>query len=454
MVAQLATFHAPDDLVIAACVEARRHDWEWLKWLPHALHPTLVDAVGPRRLVAAGADELGDLLADLLGSRRRFSPPPSGRSSEPHPAPHVVVLVEGGLSTPTGALTDTRLGAPGGLAGVTLIEVADTEPSAPLDRSAITLTVGPDLSLTNSTVDDVAVIGRADQLGPADAEGLARRLARLRLSHGVREQPALAADRDLVDLLGIDDISTVPLAQLWAPRPGRDALRIPIGTGPDGDRVDLDIKEAAQDGMGPHGLVVGATGSGKSELLRTLVLGLAATHPSDVLNVVLVDFKGGATFASLDRLPHTSAVITNLADELPLVDRMNDALAGELTRRQELLRQAGNLASLREYERAPRARTCPRCPSCCWCATSSPSCSRPSRTSSTCSSRSAGSAVRSGCICSWPPSGLRRGGSAGSSPISPTRSPCGRSRPASPASPWASPTRRSCRRRPGTAICA
>ncbi len=108
--------------------------------------------------------------------------------------------------------------------------------------------------------------------------------------------------------------------------------------------------------MGPHGLVVGATGSGKSELLRTLVLGLAATHSSEMLNVVLVDFKGGATFASLDRLPHTSAVITNLADELPLVDRMNDALAGELTRRQELLRQAGNLASQREYERARATR--------------------------------------------------------------------------------------------------
>ena len=68
--------------------------------------------------------------------------------------------------------------------------------------------------------------------------------------------------------------------------------------------------------MGPHGLLVGATGSGKSELLRTLVLALAVTHSSEILNFVLVDFKGGATFAALDRLPHTSAVITNLADEL------------------------------------------------------------------------------------------------------------------------------------------
>ena len=63
----------------------------------------------------------------------------------------------------------------------------------------------------------------------------------------------------------------------------------------------LDIKESAQGGMGPHGLIVGATGSGKWELLRTLVLGLALTHSPEMLNFVLVDFKGGATFLGLER---------------------------------------------------------------------------------------------------------------------------------------------------------
>ena len=130
---------------------------------------------------------------------------------------------------------------------------------------------------------------------------------------------------------------------------------MPIGVGADGGAIELDLKESAQDGMGPHGLLIGATGSGKSELLRTLVLGLAATHSSEQLNFVLVDFKGGATFASLDRLPHTAAVITNLADALPLVDRMVDAINGELVRRQELLRRAGNFASVRDYERARAA---------------------------------------------------------------------------------------------------
>jgi S-DNA-T family DNA segregation ATPase FtsK/SpoIIIE len=132
---------------------------------------------------------------------------------------------------------------------------------------------------------------------------------------------------------------------------------VPLGLGPDGAPVDLDIKESAQGGMGPHGMLIGATGSGKSELLRTLVLALALTHDSEVLNFVLVDFKGGATFLGLDELPHTSAVITNLADEAALVDRMRDALQGEMVRRQELLRAAGNYSSLLEYETARAAGT-------------------------------------------------------------------------------------------------
>ena len=121
--------------------------------------------------------------------------------------------------------------------------------------------------------------------------------------------------------------------------------------------VELDLKEAAENGMGPHGLCVGATGSGKSEFLRTLTLGLIATHPPETLNLVLVDFKGGATFLGLDRARHVAAVITNLAEEAHLVARMKDALAGEMNRRQEVagggqIRQRRRLRAGRAARRA------------------------------------------------------------------------------------------------------
>ncbi|HQR27744.1 MAG TPA: type VII secretion protein EccCb, partial [Nocardioides sp.] len=131
---------------------------------------------------------------------------------------------------------------------------------------------------------------------------------------------------------------------------GPERLRVPFGTDPDGVPVRLDLKEAALGGTGPHGLVVGATGSGKSELLRTLVLELAVRHTAEELALVLVDFKGGATFAGLAGLPHVAGLITNLARDLTLVDRTREALEGELLRRQELLRTAGDLTSVHEYQ--------------------------------------------------------------------------------------------------------
>jgi S-DNA-T family DNA segregation ATPase FtsK/SpoIIIE len=150
--------------------------------------------------------------------------------------------------------------------------------------------------------------------------------------------------------MGLGDPARFDVDDVWHRRTAGDHLRVPIGFAEDGAPVWLDLKEAAHHGMGPHGLCVGATGSGKSEFLRTLTLGLIAFHPPQELNLVLVDFKGGATFLGLERAAHVSAVITNLADEAHLVARMRDALAGEVHRRQQLLREAG-VANIGDYRR-------------------------------------------------------------------------------------------------------
>ncbi|WP_422737298.1 type VII secretion protein EccCa [Micromonospora sp. WMMD729] len=345
MVIQLAVFHAPDELLIAVCAgPERRAAWEWVKWLPHAHHPARVDALGPLRLVTSSVAELERLLADVVASRSRFSP--TGPATD---GPHVVVVLDGGDLT--GA---TDLTGDGGIDAVTVLDL-DTPPPRLLDRYALLLELRG-RRLHSWSVDGHAEVGTADHLDLADAEAVARRLAPLRLAGTARGPDApLEVELGLPELLGLGDPESFTAEQGWTPRSSRDRLRVPIGVGVDGGAIELDLKESAQDGMGPHGLLIGATGSGKSELLRTLVLGLAATHSSEQLNFVLVDFKGGATFAPFDRLPHTAAVITNLADALPLVDRMVDAINGELVRRQELLRRAGNFASVRDYERARAA---------------------------------------------------------------------------------------------------
>jgi S-DNA-T family DNA segregation ATPase FtsK/SpoIIIE len=342
---QLATFHAPDDMIIAICAGSeRRPAWEWVKWLPHNLHPSRTDRLGHVRLVASTGQDLEKLLEDVIGNRPRFNP--AGSS---HTGPHVVIVLDGINLKGATQLDD-------GIDGVTVLDL-DEQPPRLLDRSLLVLEVhnaaGGRRALYTYAMDHEAEVGTPDQLTVEQAEAIARRLSPLRLAAMSKSSDTpLAAQMGLAELLGLGDPETFSVAQHWMPRPNRDKLRVPIGVGADGSSIELDLKESAQDGMGPHGLLIGATGSGKSELLRTLVMALASTHSSETLNFVLIDFKGGATFSSLDRLPHTAAVITNLADELVLVDRMVDAIEGEMTRRQETLRKAGNYASLRDYEKA------------------------------------------------------------------------------------------------------
>ncbi|MBE1495544.1 S-DNA-T family DNA segregation ATPase FtsK/SpoIIIE [Amycolatopsis lexingtonensis] len=343
MLAQLATLQSPDDLRMAVCLsDDRRGDWDWVKWLPHALHPERADALGPLRLVAPTIPALESVLEEELAKRPRFDPESDGRV----PGPHIVVVLDGGS-----VAGSDHLMTGGGVEGVTVVDLTTMPPRA-LDRTTVVLAVDDGGDLVSETIDGEAPLGRADALGPRAAEGLARQLAPLRLTVGRGGDAPMTAELGLAELLGLGDPYAFDPADTWVPRPNRDRLRVQFGIQADGTPIELDLKESAQDGMGPHGLLIGATGSGKSELLRTLVLALAVTHPPNSLNFALVDFKGGATFTRLDALPHTSAVITNLADELHLVDRMTDAINGELIRRQELLRAAGNFASLRDYEKA------------------------------------------------------------------------------------------------------
>ncbi len=345
MLCQLAAFHAPDDVMIAICTAGpEAAQWEWVKWLPHALSPETYDAVGQARLISDDLISLEAMFGDTLTARPRFS---AGATPE---GPHVVVVVDGGQVSPDAQLVDALVG------GVTVIDLFGRTGTASGSGTARLELDGSGLSLTrrgSGNRDEQMHLGTADALSIAQAESFARTMSHWRVSTASHEPTdALAMDLSLPDLLHLGDPRLVDPAVTWRARAPRDRLRVPIGLGADGQPIELDIKESAQGGMGPHGLVIGATGSGKSELLRTLVLGLALTHSSETLNFVLVDFKGGATFASLDVLPHTSAVITNLEDELILVDRMKDAIQGELVRRQEALRAAGNYASLRDYERA------------------------------------------------------------------------------------------------------
>lgn len=341
---QLATLHSPEDMMIAVVAHpSAAADWDWIKWLPHSQHPKAKDGAGSSRLLFDDLGELEEALADQLGDRPRWN-----REANPvYDQPHLIVVLDGGTVPP-----DSELASSEGLQGVTFLEISP----GPLEeelRAGLTVYAKPD-RMRLFVGHESAYTGKPDVLNPAQAESLARQLAPFRVGSAEEGEPLLS-NLDFTDLMGIGDAGTVDVSRTWRPRTLHERLRVPIGVGENGEPVMLDLKEASQEGMGPHGLCVGATGSGKSEVLRTLVLGLAVTHSSETLNFILADFKGGATFAGMADMPHTAAVITNLADDLTLVDRMRDSIMGETQRRQELLRSAGNYANLHDYEKARAA---------------------------------------------------------------------------------------------------
>nr|WP_179665812.1 type VII secretion protein EccCa [Nocardioides panaciterrulae] len=353
MICSAATFHSPEHLAIAVlCTEETLAHWDWVKWLPHSQSTRQSDAVGPMRLVSTSLTDLAALLPADLADRPRFG------ADERPATPHILLVTDGAVLPP-----GNHVVPPDGLHGVTLLDlpVRWDELDDP-SRLRLELVGEPTPDGRHPVralrLREEEIAARVDQCDLATAEACARRLTPL---HTVAAGPSpdtsgeITGPTDFLELLALGDVRGFDPTAAWRPRPARDRLRVPIGLGEGGAVVHLDIKESAQQGMGPHGLVIGATGSGKSEFLRTLVLGLALTHSPEQLNMVLVDFKGGATFAGMSRMPHVSAVITNLAQELTLVDRMQDALSGEMVRRQELLREAGNFASVRDYEKARAA---------------------------------------------------------------------------------------------------
>ncbi|GGX29024.1 type VII secretion protein EccC [Streptomyces malachitofuscus] len=349
LLVQTAVTHAPDDVALALAT-ADEAEWAWTKWLPHVLDAHTYDGPVPTRRIAPGLPELAALCSADLRQRAAYAAEVrrglSGGDALRLTGRLLVVSDTYGSTASDLPLPDTAIGPEA--MGVTVLHLLEQQVHEP-GEVAVRITVDGD----RITVDDLrggVAHGTVDAVTAPGAEGIARMLAPLRLSpESAVEGTPVSGPVDFPALLGIDDPAALDLRTLWAPRGDRDLLRVPIGVTDRHEPVLLDLKESAQLGMGPHGLCVGATGSGKSELLRTLVLALAATHSPEDLALVLVDYKGGATFAPFAELPHVAGVITNLENRAGLVERVHASLAGEVKRRQQVLKDAGNVADIGHY---------------------------------------------------------------------------------------------------------
>ena len=362
LIGQLTTLHPPDDVRIAIVRAAPLAElWEWAKWLPHSRTAAIAagsagasGVAGDGLLVTTSFTELLAMIGEDLDIRRADAERRRNRPAG-HGLQQLVVVIDGEFQNGAPQLDTGSSGSPAnfGISVVNLVAHRREEP----EQVDLRITIGPHAAAgprVGATLegDPYAAAGlgvrTVDEVDIATVTALARSLCPLRLAED-DVSDVLTSAVGLKDILGVSDVAELDPRRGWRPGSARDFLRVPLGVGANGQPVYLDLKESARGGMGPHGLVVGATGSGKSEMLRTMVTSLAIGHAPDRLALLLVDFKGGATFAGFAGLPHMAGMVTNLAADPGLVQRFRDALYGELTRRQRMLADAGNLPNLQAY---------------------------------------------------------------------------------------------------------
>ena len=319
-IGQAVTWHDPAVLGVALAAQDLESDvWSWLKWLPHSDIPGKFDGAGPARYLAGDTVALGELLADEMSGREAFGTDTAGR--------HLLVVIDDPDA-------DIQLLPQQGLAGVTLVQRRVDEPG-PEDYPD---PERPVLRIADGSIDRWTAGGwqryvdTADFLAPAAATHLARCLARWD-SNPNRARRAGAGLSTFGTLLGISEPAALDVAALWAPRTRAEELRVPIGVTATGEPLIFDLKDEAEGGMGPHGLMIGMTGSGKSQTLMSILLALLTTHSAERLAVIYADFKGEAGADIFRDFPQVVAVISNLAEKRSLADRFADTLRGEVARR-------------------------------------------------------------------------------------------------------------------------
>lgn len=327
LVLQASTHCGPADLTcVVCCDQGRERAWRWTTWLPHTRMAGNTEADRWTSCDANRSDAMLHALRDSI-------------DAQPTPAMLLVIdsdtLLEGRDAPARDLLGHGRVNVSAAQRGrqvlVSGIVIATSEERLPAACNTI-INAQADAEGTIRYPESRQQIRHAILAGISTDTALVA--ARLLAHFDDPEMPstgaALPALVRLPDILDLDAIDAASIRNLWRRQHG---IGTPIGIGSSGVmRLDL-VKD------GPHGLVGGTTGSGKSEFLRSLVAGLAANVPPSKLTFILADFKGGAAFQACERLPHTIGTISNL--DAQSADRAIRALEAEMEYRQRLFAQAG-----------------------------------------------------------------------------------------------------------------
>jgi S-DNA-T family DNA segregation ATPase FtsK/SpoIIIE len=343
LVNQLSVFHSYHDLqFISIFPEAEKEQWDWMRWLPHAK----MQDVNVRGFVynQRSRDQVLNSLNQILKNRKNSMEENRNNRDSTIFSPHYVVMI-----------TDEKL-----ILDHVIMEFFNEDPSE-LGCSVIFVEdVMSSLSDNIKTVIDIrdrntgVLLLEEGQLKntpfqldhfPAtfDKEQLPRLLAPL--NHLQNLKSSIPESVTFLEMYGIETFEEFNVTQRWAEHSPHKTLAVPLGLRGKDDIVYLNLHEKAH---GPHGLVAGTTGSGKSEIVQSYILSLAVNfHPYDVA-FLLIDYKGGGMANLFRNLPHLLGSITNLDGAQSM--RALVSINAELKRRQRLFSE-NNVNHINQYQK-------------------------------------------------------------------------------------------------------
>lgn len=328
IIGQLAFFHSYHDIrFVFIFNEDEYEEWEWVKWLPHLRLPHL----HAKGLIynELTRDQLLSFIYEMIRERDLEDDKEKLRFS-----PHFIFIVMDQQLIAEHAILEYLQGKDNNL-GISVIFAAESKES--LSDNIYTL-----VHYINDYEGDILIekqkaVSKSFQLEDHDLtsnETYARWLRTL--DHQLGMSNSIPRTVTFLEMIGVSDVEEIPIAENWRKNDTAKSLAVPIGLKGRNDYVYLNLHEKAH---GPHGLVAGTTGSGKSEFLQSYILSLMIHyHPHEVA-FLLIDYKGGGMAQPFRNTPHLLGTITNIEGSKNFSARALASIRSELKRRQRLFDQ-------------------------------------------------------------------------------------------------------------------
>ncbi|MDP9903278.1 type VII secretion protein EssC [Arthrobacter bambusae] len=323
---QTAVFHSYRDVNLIALVSdaSYRDSWDWWRFLPHFT----MQGLNIRGLVhnAKTRDLVLTSFHQILNKRRQALRE-AGRD-KPAFAPHYILTVLDDSYLAGHAITEFLAEDIGEL-GVTVIWGKEDRKQLPETvTTLVEYANGNAGTLVNDALVHVAIEFTPYAL-PAGLEPALRQLANL--THVEVEKNAIPTSVTFLQMYQATEVSDLKVESRWGVADTSKTLAVPLGLRGRDDLVELNLHERAH---GPHGLVAGTTGSGKSEVVQSFILSLAVNFAPEDVGFLPIDFKGGGMANLFKNLPHLLGSITNLDGAASA--RALASIRAELHKRQRL----------------------------------------------------------------------------------------------------------------------